>query len=133
MPSNVHIVVVLIVELGQYEVLCQNLGLFNIDHCDLIYYVLLLGFRRLVADTVHFLFMVLNVHHKTSSRILDVRVKLYVDTMMFVSKLCVIVFGINHAELSRLDISKDAIVFPIVADTVFIEELKVFLDLVIVD
>ena len=53
--------------------------------------------------------------------------------MMFVSKLCVIVFGINHAELSRLDISKDAIVFPIVADTVFIEELKVFLDLVIVD
>ena len=52
---------------------------------------------------------------------------------MSVSKQFVIVFCINHAKLSWLDISKDAIVFPTVADTVFIEELKVFLDLVIVN
>ena len=65
--SDVNIVVVLIIELGQNEILCQNLSFFDIDHCDLIYYVLLFGFRRLVADTIDFLLMMLNVDHETSS------------------------------------------------------------------
>ena len=133
MSSNVLIVVVLILKFGQDKMLSQDLYLLDIVHCDLVYYVSLLGLGRLVADTVYFTSMRIDVNHETASRVFNVRVKLYIDFMVVFMQLVVVVLSIDHTELSRLDISEHAVVFSIKTNTVFVEEFKIFLDLVVVN
>ena len=133
MSSNVLIVVVLILKFGQDKMLSQDLYLLDIVHCDLVYYVSLLGLGRLVADTVYFTSMRIDVNHETASRVFNVRVKLYIDFMVVFMQLVVVVLSIDHTELSRLNISEHAVVFSIKTNTVFVEEFKIFLDLVVVN
>ena len=132
MSSDMLIVVILILEFSQDEILSQDLCLLDIVHCDLVHYVLLFSLGRLITDTIYFTSSRIDVNHETASRVLNVRVKLYVDIIVVFSKLVVVVPSIDHTELSWLDVSEHAVVFSIESNTVFVKEFKVFLDLIVV-
>ena len=100
MSSDMLIVVILILEFSQDEILSQDLCLLDIVHCDLVNYVLLFSLGRLITDTIYFFSSRIDVNHETASRVLNVRVKLYVDIIVVFSKLVVVVPSIDHTELS---------------------------------